>query len=101
MLQVAAFPFGEEGLDGFLAGMSKRWVAHVVSQTGRCHYLTDLCHQWTETVAVATGQLLIDIVAERHAHAGHFERMGQTVVYKHAAGQRKHLRLVLQATEGG
>ena len=40
------------------------------------------------------------VVAERHAHGGHFERVGEAVVHEDAARQGEHLRLVLQAAEG-
>ena len=41
------------------------------------------------------------VVAERLAERRHLERVGEPVVNEDAAGQRKYLRLVLQAAEGG
>ena len=39
------------------------------------------------------------VVAERHAHARHFEAVGQAVVHEDASRQREHLGLVLQPAE--
>jgi hypothetical protein len=41
------------------------------------------------------------VVAEGKAHAGHFETVGEAVVYEDAARQGKHLGLVLHAPERG
>ena len=41
------------------------------------------------------------IVTQTAPYAGHFEGVGQSVVHEYTAWQRKHLGLVLQASERG
>ena len=40
------------------------------------------------------------VVTQRPSHAGHFERVRQSVVHEDAAGEGKHLSLVLESAEG-
>ena len=80
--------------------MSERRVAHVVSQTGGRNNGASLLEQCVLQVGVSLRELSNDIVAQRHTHTGHLQRVREAVVYEDAAGQRKHLCLVLQSAEG-
>ena len=40
------------------------------------------------------------VVTQRPSHAGYFERVRQSVVHEDAAGEGKHLSLVLESAEG-
>ena len=44
LLQHTSRTLSEEGLNGFLARVPKRWVTHVVSQTGGSHNLPYLAY---------------------------------------------------------
>ena len=77
------------------ARVSERRVAEIVGQTGSRYDGTNF-----ENVSVGKFWLLFyqgmrHIITQTSSHTCHFERMGQSVVHKYAAWQRKHLRLVL------
>ena len=90
---------GEECLDSFLAAVPEGRITHVVGQTGRRYNLPDLAEERIGQLRTLLHDGMRHVVAQRHAHAGHFERMGQPVVYEDAARQGKHLCLVLQSAE--
>ena len=98
-LETAAGALGEECLYGFLAGMAERRVAHVVGQTGRSHYLAYVAYARRRQTGTPPEQLAGHIGAERHAHTGHLEAVGETVMDEDAARKRKHLGLVLKPAE--
>ena len=50
---------------------------------------------------MAQNELLRHIVAQRHAHTGDLQGVGQTVMDEDTARQREDLSLVLQPTEWG
>ena len=100
LAQREALALGEEGLYGFLAGVAEGRVAHIVGQTGRSHDLSYFRHHALAQLRLALAEAACYVAAQRHAHAGHLERMGEAVVYEDAARQREHLRLVLHAAKG-
>ena len=100
LLQVAARTLGKERLDGLLARVSEGRVAQVVGQTGCRNNLPDLREQRALQLGVLLHQQAGYVAAQRHADAGHLQRVGQTVVHKDTARQGEHLCLVLQAAEG-
>ena len=79
--------------------MSEGWVAHVVCQTSRAYDGANFFEQRVGQFGMALNQGASHIVAQRHAHRGHFKAMGKAVVHEYAARQREHLRLVLQSSE--
>ena len=87
--------FQEIGSNGTFARVSERRVAEIVGQTGSRYDGTNF-----ENVSVGKFWLLFyqgmrHIITQTSSHTCHFERMGQSVVHKYTAWQRKHLRLVL------
>ena len=92
--------FGEVGLDGFLATVAEGRVAHVVGQTGRRDDGAYLLEERAGEFGMAVAEDAPHVVAERHAHAGHLQGMGEAVVNEDAARQGEHLCLVLQPAEG-
>ena len=88
---------GEEGLYGFLTTVSKGRVAEVMCKTGCRDDLSYLLKQCVlQFGTLAADNALGNVIAKRHAHAGHFQRVCQTVVYEDASRQWEYLRLVLQ-----
>ena len=81
--------------------MAKGRVAHVVSQAGCCHDLSDLAQEADGALGESPHDLLGHIVAKGHAHAGDLEGVGEAVVYEDASREGEHLCLVLQPAEGG
>ena len=90
---------GKERLDGFLAAMAERRVAHVVGETCRADDGSYLLKQRSGKCRVAPDYLLRHIIAQRHSHTRHFKAVGEPVVHEDAARKRKHLCLVLHAAE--
>ena len=99
-LQVLARSLSEESLNGLFATVTEGRIAHVVSQTGRTDNRSDLREERVAQVGTLFQNGMRDVVAQRHAHTGHFERMRQSVMHEDTAGQGEHLCLVLQAPEG-
>ena len=85
-LETAAGTLGEECLYGLLAGMAERRVAHVVGQTGSSHYLAYVANARRRQAGTLPEQLAGHIGAERHAHTGHLEAVGETVMDKTLPG---------------
>lgn len=94
-----AFTFAEVGGDGTLARMAERWVAHVVCQTGGRDNGTYLGEEGAVQFGMLLSELVCHIIAQTAADAGHFERVGEAVMYENAAWQRENLRLVLHTAE--
>ena len=94
-----AFALAEKGLNGFLAGVAEGRIAHVVGQAGCGHDGADLLKQGVAQLGMARAQGLGHVVAQRHAHAGHLQAVGEPVVHEDAAGKGEHLRLVLHTAE--
>ena len=81
--------------------MSEGRVAQVVSQAGRGYNLAYLLeHRTPQFRALLLDDALSHVVAQRHTYTGHLQRVGQSVVYKDASWQGKHLCLVLQSAKG-
>ena len=78
--------------------MAEGRVTHIVGQAGRGHDLSYLGNERAQRLSLGK-KMLGHIVAQRHAHTGHFERVGEAVMYEDAARQGEHLRLVLQSAE--
>ena len=97
--QLLALALAEERLDGFLAGMAERRIAHVVRQASRAHDGAYLLEQRALQFRMLHLQLPRHVRAQRHAHTCHLQRVSQAVVYEDAARKRKHLRLVLHTAE--
>ena len=81
--------------------MSEGGIAQIVSQTGRGDNLSDLLKEGVLQFGMLASELCGYIVAQRHAHTGYLEGMGQTVMNEDATREGEHLCLVLQATERG
>ena len=79
--------------------MPEGWVAHIVCQTSRTYDGTDFFEQRVAQFGMALNQGASHIVAQRHAHRGHFKAMCKAVVHEYTARQGEHLRLVLQSSE--
>ena len=84
-LELAARPFEEVGLHGFLTAVAEGRIAQVVGQAGGGDDLSYLLEERVSQFGMALCELHGHVVAERHAHAGHFERMGEAVVDENAA----------------
>ena len=63
LTQLKPRAFGEKGLDGPLAGMSERWVAHVVGETGCGDNGANLLKQRPLQLRMAGGEQSGDVVA--------------------------------------
>ena len=98
-LQRQSAALAKERLYSLLARVSERRIAHVVRQTRRAHDGAQLLEERTREFGVHTLQRTRHVIAQRHAHARHFERVSEAVVNEDAAWQRKHLCLVLHTTE--
>ena len=81
--------------------MAEGRIAQVVCQAGGGNDGANLGHIRRSQLRMAADQQACHIVAQRTAHARHLQAVRQPVVHKDAARQGKHLRLVLQAAEGG
>ena len=101
LMQACSAPLAEVGAYGPLARVAKGRIAHVVGQTGGTDDGPHAGDLGVGQCGVAGYELAADIGAKRTAHARHLEAVGEAVVYEHAAGERKHLCLVLHAAEGG
>ena len=99
-LQRQSPTLAKERLYSLLAGVTERRIAHVVRQTRRAHDGAKLLEERTREFGTNTLQGSRHVVAKRHAHTRHFERVSQSVVHEDAARQREHLCLVLHAAEG-
>ena len=97
--QLLALALAEERLDGFLAGVTERRIAHIVRQASRAHDGAYLLEQRALQFGMLHLQLPRHVRAQRHAHTCHLQRVSQAVVYEDAARKRKHLRLVLHTAE--
>ena len=96
-----AFAFAEEGRDGFFSRVAEWRVAEVVGQTGGGNYVAQVVENaYPRFIVVFRAEGRGNFVGHRFADRGDFERVGQTVVDKDTAGQRKNLGLVLEAAEG-
>ena len=100
-LQCLARSFSEEGLYGFLATVAERRITQVVGQAGRRYNLPNLLKQRAAQFRSSLAdQSLRHVVAQRHAHRCHLQRVSQSVVHEDAARQREYLCLVLQSAKG-
>ena len=99
VVQRSPLALGEKGLYGLLARMPKRRITHVVGQTGRGDDSADLFKERSAEFGVQHHEPAGDVVAQGVAHGGNFQRMGQPVVHKDAARERKHLGLVLHPSK--
>ncbi len=81
--------------------MSERRVAQVVSQAGCGHNLLSRLQgsQRGGIAGIFRSQQKSHFRGQRTSHGSHLKRMGEAVVHKHAARERKDLGLVLQAPE--
>ena len=95
-------PFAEVGLYGFLARVAKRRIAQVVGQAGCRHDVAEIVERVEHfgRVGIARAQAYGHLVGKRASYTRHLEAVGQTVVYKYAAGEGEDLCLVLQTAEG-
>ena len=98
-LKICTSAFEEIGLHGLLAAMAERRIAQVVGKAGGRHNLSDLLEQRILKFWVALGEYPGYIIAQRHAHTGYLQRVGEAVVDEDAAREGEHLCLVLQTTE--
>ena len=99
-LVLQSVTFFEIGGDGPFAAVSERRISHVVGKAGGTDDASDFAQVCVGQFGMLFKQEPGHVVAEAASHASHLERVGQAVVDKHAAGQREHLRLVLQSPEG-
>lgn len=99
VFEISPLALGEERLNGLLAGVSERRVAHVVRQACRAYYGADLREQRVGQLGPCLHNAVSHVVAERHAHACHLQTVSEAVMYENAARQREHLSLVLHAAE--
>ena len=99
LLQSPSATFAKVSLYSLLARMTKRRIAHIMSQTRRAYDSANLLEQGAAEFGMPLLQYARHIVAERHAHTCHLKRVCQSVVYEDAARQRKHLSLVLHPSE--
>ena len=91
--------FGEERLNGLLAGVAEWRVAHVVSQPRALHDGANLLKQGAAQLRMDVDEPARHIVAETLAERRYLERVRQAVMNEDAARQGEHLRLVLQTAE--
>ena len=90
----------EVGSDCLLARVAEWRIAQVVGQAGSSDNLADVTKfvgPWL--ILVARHEPYDNFARHRLAHTGNFQAVRQAVVHKDAVGQRKYLRLVLQAAE--
>ena len=87
-LQRQSPTLAEERLYSLLAGVTERRIAHVVRQTRRANDGAKLLEERTREFGTNTLQGSRHVVAKRHAHARHFERVSQSVVHEDAARLR-------------
>ena len=86
LLQVGSGTLGEEGLDGFLAAVPEWRVAHVVCQTSSTDDGSYLFKHRSTQFGMLFAQLCRHVIAQRHAHRGHLQRVGEAVVHEDGAG---------------
>ncbi len=80
--------------------MTERRITHVVGKTGRADDSSYFRKQGVGKFRMLLRKCGGNIISERHSHARHLQTVGKAVMYKDAAGQRKHLGLVLHTAEG-
>ena len=80
--------------------MAKRWISHIMSKTGSTDYGAEFSELAVSQLRMSLHKSMPHIIAQTSAHARHLQRMGQPVVHKHTARQRKDLSLVLQTAKG-
>ena len=98
--QFHASPLAEVGTDGALAGVPEWRISQVVGQASGGHNLAHAA-QGVEPglCGMPFAQQQLYLASQRTAHARHLQAVGEAVVDENAARERKHLCLVLQATE--
>ena len=100
ILEALPLTLAEVGTYRLLARVAKGRIAQVMRQAGRCHYLAHVAQFLAPRLSgIFWIQPFGNLVGKRLAHATHLKAVGETVVHKDAAWQRKHLRFVLQAAE--
>ena len=98
VLQFLSFPVFEKTADGVLARVAKGWIAQIVSQAHCGNDGLDIGLSVFQ-FGMLREELLNGPAGDGASYAGHFQAMGQSVVYHLASGQGEHLGLVLQAAE--
>ena len=80
--------------------MAEGRIAHIVCQTSGTHDGTQFGQMGSSQFRMTLQQETAHVIAQAAAHTAHLQAVCEPVVHEDAAWQRKHLRLVLQATEG-
>ena len=92
----------EEGGDGVLSRVTERRVADVVRQAGRRDHVTHVVRVelrvGADAMPLAHG--VAHALAERPAHRGHLQAVGEPRVHDVVLGEREDLRLVVETPEG-
>src|SRR5690554_1422971 len=83
--------FFKKKRDGFLATVPKWGVPHIVGQTSGRRDSTQLPGQRKIQTQIP-GQKVTDVVAQRAAHTGELQNVGQTGVSETSTGQGKDVR---------
>ena len=100
VLEEQPVTLAEVGTDGVLTTMTKRGITEVVGKASGRDDASQFGKMRAVELRVTLQDKAADVVAEAASHAANLEAVRQAVVHEDAARQRKHLRLVLQASEG-
>ena len=100
VLKEQPIPLAEIGSYCRFAAVPKRRVAEVVGKAGGADDVAELGEMCAVEFWMIFEDGAADVVAEAATHAADLQTVSEAVVHEDAAGQGKHLSLVLQPSEG-
>ena len=100
LLQHSSGTFAEKSRYGFFSRVTERRIAQIMGKTCSSDYLVkSIEFAAPRLVGILCRKSRTYFVSKRSAYRRDLHRVCQSIVNKHTARQRKHLRLVLQTTK--